>query len=507
MGNHHSHGSGSKKGSVISMSADTTDSIQKDELSRSSSGTDVQENFQPQTVMSPVDKLAKILSDKSSEEEGVNGIGLGTFIRYLFPRYQLLGDKLYSYFRRNANCTKSYIPSNDFKAQCEKFLAIIDDTSAIGIIVKMYSVYKEESDNEFMTPESLTSLLMTSYHIAMDHYSEGPQMCLMINKTLKAVVDSCFHSKTHLSMQFVSHWLAANTPRLLLPIHRYAVHCLATSYRALEADGPSPVAVTSFDRRGEGLELTTPVLDQPNPFGSKPPQHLLQMSMSWLLAGALSPIYSRPRKPHSPSNSGTGLASMSFLTKLLFAVPSHWLILYDSNEMGVGANRFLHHVLAYKGPTLILIKADNDSLFCIAAPCEWKESHQYWGGEDCAVVQLFPKFQVLEKASKMLYLNTTIRGYPQGLRAGSDPRAPIIAVDGGFEKFEFRKIPYSISCIEVWGCGDQTSREVQLDVKKWQVKEAERQRCVKLSAAEWLDHPDRYLLELAGRPVYHQTQT
>lgn len=101
----------------------------------------------------------------------------------------------------------------------------------------MYSVYKEESDNEFMTPESLRSLLMTSYHIAMDHYSEGPQMCLMINKTLKSVVDSCFHSKTHLSMQFVSHWLAGNTPRLLLPIHRYAVHCLTTSYRILEAEG------------------------------------------------------------------------------------------------------------------------------------------------------------------------------------------------------------------------------------------------------------------------------
>lgn len=45
-------------------------------------------------------------------------------------------------------------------------------------------------------------------------------------------------------------------------------------------------------------------------------------------------------------------------------------------------------------------------------------------------------------------------------------------------------------------------RERQLEIKKWQVKEAERQRVVKLSAADWLDHPDRYLLELAGRPSY-----
>lgn len=46
-------------------------------------------------------------------------------------------------------------------------------------------------------------------------------------------------------------------------------------------------------------------------------------------------------------------------------------------------------------------------------------------------------------------------------------------------------------------------RENQLDVKKWEVKEAERNRAIKMSASEWLDHPDRYLLELAGRPSYN----
>lgn len=34
----------------------------------------------------------------------------------------------------------------------------------------------------------------------------------------------------------------------------------------------------------------------------------------------------------------------------------------------------------------------------------------------------------------MLYLNFTVRGYPHGLRVGKDPRAPIISIDGGFEK-------------------------------------------------------------------------
>lgn len=74
-------------------------------------------------------------------------------------------------------------------------------------------------------------------------------------------------------------------------------------------------------------------------------------------------------------------------------------------------------------------------------------------------------------------------------------------------QIEFQKIPYYLECVEVWGCGDAVSRERQLEVKKWEVKEAERQRNVKFSADDWLDHPDRYLLELAGRPQYHQSKT
>lgn len=70
-------------------------------------------------------------------------------------------------------------------------------------------------------------------------------------------------------------------------------------------------------------------------------------------------------------------------------------------------------------------------------------------------------------------------------------------------QMEYQTVPYGLTSIEVWGCGDQTQRETQLDIKRWQVKEAERQRCVKLSASDWLDHPDRYLLELAGRPQYN----
>ncbi|XP_060532917.1 uncharacterized protein LOC132705949 isoform X2 [Cylas formicarius] len=500
MGNQHGLQS-IKSGSSTPNSVASSNNGSRKSISRTASGDDIEDSTENQFLM-PVERLAKVLSKKSQAEENVsNAVTKSVFYHYLFPRYPLLAEKLYDYFVQNSKAKSSPLSTNEFKQQCDKYLTLLDDQAIRDTFVCMWSTLDEEKNNLLITTESFRSLLMCAYHISMDHYSDGPQMCFSINKTLKAVVDGCFYQKTSLSHQFVSHWLEHNTPRLLLPLHRFAVHAIATSWRTLEQNEPPTSA---------GLELATPVLEQvAGPFGQGKPlhPHLLTMSMSWLLAGALPPMYSRPQKAHSPSSSGTGLSSKSFLSKIACAIPSHWTLLYDSDEQGLGANRFLHHVLNYKGPTLVIFRVENNQKFCVAAPCEWKESHHYWGGEDAAIFQLLPKFQLLEKGSKILYLNTTVRGYPQGLRAGSDPRAPKIIVDAGFEKIEWQKIPFYIETIEVWGCGDNVQREKQLEVKKWEVKEAEKQRAVKLSAADWLDHPDRYLLELAGRPQYHQNQT
>lgn len=158
--------------------------------------------------------------------------------RYLFPRYPLFAEKLFRYLHAQCKAKTNHIGKIAFQQQCEKFLAILDDETARDVVVRMFAVENEDGSGEIMTPDSMRSLLMCAYHVSMDHYSEGPQMCLAIGKTLKAVVDGCFHVKTQISVQYVSHWLGANCPRLLLPLHRYAVHCLATSYRSLEADGP-----------------------------------------------------------------------------------------------------------------------------------------------------------------------------------------------------------------------------------------------------------------------------
>nr|XP_049698855.1 uncharacterized protein LOC110378699 isoform X1 [Helicoverpa armigera]XP_049698856.1 uncharacterized protein LOC110378699 isoform X2 [Helicoverpa armigera] len=489
MGNHHSHETkvgGEQSGSGTS----TPRGSQRGAGSRSGSGGDLQglaeakEKAPPSMV--PVEKLGKLLVQRSQKEDGVNGVTEKSFTKYLFPMYPELARQFFRHIHRAAKCKNKHIPLTAFRQQCEKILAMLDDALIIETYVRMFAA---ETDDNMVMPEGLRSLLYTSYKLSMDHYPEGPQTCLMINKTLSSVVNGCFNNKDMHSVGFVVRWLEEHCHRLIFPVHRYCVHMLATRHRDIEASVESSGS-------GAGLELGTPVLERGNwAAGSA----LLPVSVAWLLAGTAPALYSRPVA--APS---AGLASAQWLARLVCAVPSHWVPLYASRDHGLGANRFLHHTLAYRGPTLVLVQAGT-LVVVICAAAEWRETHQYWGSQDCALLQLMPTFAVVEKAPKMLYLNTCIRGYPKGLRAGSDPRKPLLSIPEDFDSLVFKGVPYELQSIEVWGCGDTASRETQLEIKKWQVKEAERQRHVKLSAADWIEHPDRYLLELAGRPQYNNS--
>ncbi|XP_075151464.1 uncharacterized protein LOC142225564 [Haematobia irritans] len=463
-------------------------------MSRSASGADVTEKYLTQLV--PIEKLSEILKEKSLKQ-GVNGIAANIFVSQVFPQYVDLGQRLFHLMHTMSRATTSYLGTVAFRQQCERFLGIMDDAKILECYIRMYS---QKENPDFVDREGVTRLLHICYTIAMQH-SGNPVICPSINRTFSSVTKSIFFSHDTLSVGFVCRWFEQNLIRLVLLVHKYCVHTLSTAYRGLEQDSQSC-----------GIELQTPVLEQRNPFPDKSvnaasgdtidaSSTLMPLSQAWLLAGALPPLYSKPQKVTSPSNNKASAAQI-FIEKLSM-IPSHWTLLYDSNEHGLGANRFLHHVLGYRGPTLILIHTRDDQTYLIAAPTEWRETHLFTGAEGSCVIQLWPKFAILEKKPNILYLNTSIRGYPKGLRAGADPRKPVIAVDEHFENVDCKGIAAVLLSIEVWGCGDKSSREVQLDIKKWQIKEAERQRTVKLTAADWMDHPDRFLLELGGRQNYN----
>uniref|UniRef100_U5EQF1 TLDc domain-containing protein n=1 Tax=Corethrella appendiculata TaxID=1370023 RepID=U5EQF1_9DIPT len=480
---------------------------------RSPSGADFQDISH--TQFQPVEKLGKILSRKCEEKYGIhNGITADIFAQTVFPEFNELGENLFRYLHYSSKAKTKHLGLTAFRQQCERFLALLDD----GIILEMYvKMFGDLNETELIKPDNFKNLLMTCYRLAMAHYSDGPQTCILIDRTLNSVVQSCFFSKESLSSGYICRWLENNCARLVPPIHKFCVHTLSTSYRTIK---DKSMDVTNNPINSPyNLELQTPILEKQSiqfkaneGNSSKTSNGInLPLSEAWLLAGALPPLYSKPQQIQNPSgnssssNSSANLASQVFMAKLLSVLPSHWTLIYNSRYDGVGANRFLHHVIGYRGPNLILLRCDSDLLFCIGSPNEWRETHLYIGTEDSCCIQLLPKFLMLENKPKMLYLNTSIRGYPKGLRAGSDPRKPILIIDESFDQLEYRSIKYAILSIEVWGCGDKQSREVQLDIKKWEVKEAERQRTVKLTAADWMDHPDRYLLELGGRPQYNNS--
>ncbi|KAH8410261.1 hypothetical protein KR009_010229 [Drosophila setifemur] len=464
-------------------------------MTRSASGADVTEKYLTQLV--PVEKLAEILREQTSAKYGINGILADVFVSQVFPQYTDLGHRLYRLMHSNSKATTKHLGAVAFRQQCERFLGIIDDAKTLECYIKMYA---QEDNPDFIDKTGVTRLLHICYTIAMQH-SGNAVLCSAINRTFGSVTKSIFLCHDSLSLGYVCRWFEQNLIRLVLLVHKYCVHTLSTAYRGLEQQ-TQPC----------GIELQTPVLEQRNPFtdvtdhsrGHGDLDSLMPLSQAWLLAGALPPLYSKPQTVASKSNNNSSAATaVQIFKEKLSMMPSHWTLLYDSNEHGVGANRFLHHVLGYRGPTLVLLHTKDEQTYCIASPSEWKETHLFVGSEGSCVVQLLPKFVILEKKPNILYLNTSIRGYPKGLRAGADPRKPIIAVDEHFENVDCKGLAAGLMSIEVWGCGDKSSREVQLDIKKWQIKEAERQRTVKLTAADWMDHPDRYLLELGGRQNYN----
>ena len=58
----------------------------------------------------------------------------------------------------------------------------------------------------------------------------------------------------------------------------------------------------------------------------------------------------------------------------------------------------------------------------------------------------------------MMFYNTSVRGYPFGLQIGTDHRNLCLEIDKEFSRLTYRKIPYRLEGIQVWGCGTNEQR-------------------------------------------------
>ena len=65
---------------------------------------------------------------------------------------------------------------------------------------------------------------------------------------------------------------------------------------------------------------------------------------------------------------------------------------------------------------------------------------------------------IVSGGSKILYFNTTSRGFPTGIHVGRDSTNRVLTVDSNLAMLTYRQIPYKLQAIEVWGCGAKALR-------------------------------------------------
>lgn len=90
-----------------------------------------------------------------------------------------------------------------------------------------------------------------------------------------------------------------------------------------------------------------------------------------------------------------------------------------------------------------------------------------------------------------------------GLIFGYSLTKPVLKIDEDFHKIEHESnLNDTIISVEVWGCGTPKASLEQQSIKKWESKQIEKMRTVKIDA-EWGSNADKALLELAGIKTEH----
>lgn len=199
-----------------------------------------------------------------------------------------------------------------------------------------------------------------------------------------------------------------------------------------------------------------------------------------------------------------------------FRGAEEWTLLYNSSIHGKSANRFVHHTMMYKGPTLVLVEDTKGQRFGVHVDDEWKERHGVWGGEDCGMFFLAPEFTIIKETIKV-YQNEKTRHQEHGIGFGPEPDSKdtaLLWLENDFSKGLSRINPtlrpgemeeFIPARVEVWGCGDSRLTELQMREKaRDRLAVEQRQRAKR--PTDWADSPDKVILNMVNIGVDHIAQ-
>ena len=106
-----------------------------------------------------------------------------------------------------------------------------------------------------------------------------------------------------------------------------------------------------------------------------------------------------------------------------------------------------------------------------------------WGGPECCLFQMSPKFHLIESNPNMAVCNVKDRSIPRGLQFGS--RFVHVEVDDGLDKLKSYGVPAKLDWIQIIGCGKGTALQSQMEYRKLTVEDARKQRDKKLHADDF----------------------
>lgn len=315
-----------------------------------------------------------------------------------------------------------------------------------------------------MGREGLTALVTCAESAAMEIFFPARHRQPLSEACVICIVNSVLGQRDHTTAEYFENWCSSNCPYLFMAMTRFVeLQCMAH------------LPDTEFNT----TEIL-PLLLCPDGYVSP---HLERPAV-WLLSCSLSEVYRKSRS---------------------------WSLLYSSNLHGYGTSQFFQHVLLYKSPTLMLIRDSTGGELVVCIDSEWHNDFTgFWGGPHCRLLVMLPSFQFYHSAVK-IGVDLKTRHVPHGIGVGllptkndamlwieSDLMSGILRCDPSLPPGTPRE--FRIQTIEVWGCGPPEAAAGQ-SLRRAQDRRAAEQRQQVRNPGDWLENPDRFLLDLGGISV------
>lgn len=433
------------------------------------------------------ESLSKLFKELAEVTDGISSIRKEVFQNYFRSEVNEFDEPLFSLIALSGGCDR-----NAVQLGCDEFVNGFDvflekGATSAGRLELYFALFSDGQSTMSFTD------LVEMFHISRSLavvvagtalQSPKPESQTIADVWARSIIGD--DDNTQVDCQTFCSWAKQNCPRVF-----DGIHCWMR--KMLLQRGNSAAAATP-----EGFPAIPRVLD---PIHS---HSLLNTETLWILSTILPHCFIRG----TPLTFNTGSLQSEVLEERI-ANPvercKEWTLLYDSREHGQSLNRFKHHCMDYRGPTVALLKVGKEGLLIAAIDVEWRESSSSWGNSGCRIIQVRPKFRVLRAGPNLIFFNERARGLPSGIVLGQTSR-PCVTLDADLTAaklhYQMDLTPQTINKIEVWGCGGQELKAKQQKQQQWERKQAEKLQKVK-RPGRWDENPDRAILDMAGVTTNH----